>query len=64
LIIEVNGAVLALLEELKKRWSQKTNYTSKMEAVSILASLGIQPIKHPSVLEHVPDLQALVSARY
>lgn len=59
--IEVNGAALALFEELEGRRSQKTNYTSKVEAVPIVASLGVKPIEHASVLKHVPDLEALVS---
>jgi len=60
-VIEVDGTALASLEELEGRRSQKTNYTSKVEAVPILASLGVKPIEHASVLKHVPDLEALVS---
>jgi hypothetical protein len=60
-VIEVDGAALASLEELEGRRSQKTNYTSKVEAVPILASLGVKPIKHVSVLKHVPDLEAPIS---
>jgi len=60
-VIEVDGAALTSLEELEGRRSQKTNYTSKMEAISILASLGIKPIEHASVLKHIPDLEALIS---
>jgi len=59
--IEVHGAALASLKELEGRRSQKTNYTSKVEAVLILASLGIKPIEHASVLKHVPDLKAHIS---
>jgi hypothetical protein len=58
---EVNGAALASLEELRGRRPQKTNYTSKVEAVPILASLGVKSIEHASVLKHVPDLGALIS---
>ena len=60
-VIEVNGAALASLEELERRRFQKTNYTSKVEAVPILASLGVKPIEHAFVLKHVPDLEALIS---
>lgn len=60
-VIEVNGAALASLEELEGRRSQKTNYTSKVEAVPIVASLGVKPIEHASVLKHVPDLETLIS---
>jgi hypothetical protein len=60
-VIEVNGAALASLKELEGRRSQKTNYTSKVEAVPIHASLGVKPIEQTSVLKHVPDLEALIS---
>ena len=60
-VIKADGAALASLEELEGRRSQKTNYTSKVEAVPILASLGVKPIEHTSVLEYVPDLEALIS---
>lgn len=60
-VIEVDGAALASPEKLEGRRSQKTNYTSKVEAVPILASLGVKPIEHTSVLKHVPDLEVLIS---
>ena len=60
-VIEVDGAALASLEELEGRRSQKTNYTSKVEAVPILASLGVNSIEQAFVLKHVPDLEALIS---
>jgi hypothetical protein len=60
-VIEVDGAAVASLDELEGRRTQKTDYTSKMEAVPIVASLGVKPIKHASVLKHVPNLEALIS---
>jgi hypothetical protein len=61
-IIKVHRAELASLEELERRRSQETDYTREMEAVPILASLGVKHVKQASVLNHVPDLaKALVS---
>ena len=59
-VVEVNRAALALPEDIEGR-SQETNYAGKVEAVSILASFGVKPIKYASVLKHVPDLEALIS---
>jgi hypothetical protein len=60
-VIEVNGAALAFLEKVEGRRSQKTDYTGKVEAVPILASLRVKPIEYASVLNYVPDLEALIS---
>jgi hypothetical protein len=59
-VIEVNRAALASLEELERKRSQKTDYASKVEAIPILASLGIKHIEQAPVLKHIPDPEALI----